>query len=59
VDAEKVAFRSIDWQDFVVVETIDFPEDELTGVTYGAADEDMDVEMDMVSTGRLHFLYPH
>ncbi|KAG5175076.1 Surp module-domain-containing protein [Tribonema minus] len=47
MDADKLAFRSIDWQDFVVVETIDFPEDELTGVTYGTMDEEQDVEMDM------------
>ncbi|CAM9592740.1 unnamed protein product [Pylaiella littoralis] len=28
-DADRVAFRSIDWHDFVVVETIEFPDDEL------------------------------
>lgn len=28
-DADRIAFQSIDWQDFVVVETIDFDADEL------------------------------
>lgn len=28
-DAERIAYQSIDWFDFVVVETIEFPEDEL------------------------------
>ncbi|CAN0134833.1 unnamed protein product [Scytosiphon promiscuus] len=28
-DADRIAFRSIDWHDFVVVETIEFPDDEL------------------------------
>ena len=28
-DAERIAFQAIDWFDFVVVETIDFPADEL------------------------------
>jgi splicing factor 3A subunit 1 len=28
-DSEKIAFNSIDWHDFVVVETINFPQDEL------------------------------
>lgn len=46
VDAAKLAFRSIDWHDFVVVETIDFPADELTDVTFGPADEDMDIDME-------------
>lgn len=31
-DEERLAFQSIDWQDFVVVETIDFPVDELFDV---------------------------
>lgn len=31
-DAEKLAFQSIDWSDFTVVETIDFPENELLDV---------------------------
>jgi Pre-mRNA splicing factor PRP21 like protein len=45
VDAAKLAFRSIDWHDFSVVETIEFPANELTDVTFGAADEDMDIDM--------------
>ena len=28
-DEERLAFQSIDWQDFTVVETVDFPENEL------------------------------
>ena len=38
-DAEKIAFSGIDWHDFVVVETIDFPADESFeyGTTLGSA----------------------
>lgn len=32
-DAERVAYQLIDWFDFVVVETIDFPEDELADIS--------------------------
>ncbi|CAM9217321.1 unnamed protein product, partial [Phaeothamnion confervicola] len=37
-DAERVAFRSIDWHDFVVVTTVDFPEDEVIPVDYPEAE---------------------
>lgn len=30
-DAERVAFQAVDWHDFVVVDVIEFPEDELVG----------------------------
>lgn len=36
-DEERLAFQSIDWQDFTVVETIDFPEDELFDVDIAPA----------------------
>ena len=50
MDAAKLAFRSIDWHDFVVVETIDFPADELVDIVYGEPDEDMEIDdMDMES----------
>jgi splicing factor 3A subunit 1 len=31
-DEERLAFQAVDWQDFTVVETVDFPEDELFDV---------------------------
>lgn len=55
-DADRTAFQSIDWHDFVVVETIDFDENEELpapaagpdAVDTGADDDDdMDMDMDM------------
>lgn len=50
-DAERDAFQSIDWYDFVVVETITFGDDELLEVAGlrigGAVTEEMDMEDDM------------
>ncbi|CAM9135276.1 unnamed protein product, partial [Choristocarpus tenellus] len=41
-DADRVAFRSIDWHDFVVVETIEFPDDELVEPLEGLDIQDVE-----------------
>ncbi|CAM9113570.1 unnamed protein product [Chrysoparadoxa australica] len=45
-DADRVAFRAVDWHDFVVVDTIDFAADELMEAQYDEDDMDVDMEME-------------
>ncbi|KAJ8599334.1 hypothetical protein CTAYLR_005322 [Chrysophaeum taylorii] len=47
-DAERVAFQSVDWHDFVVVEVIDFPKDEMVGAPPpppGVAGDEMQTDL--------------
>lgn len=45
-EAERLAYQSVDWHDFVVVETIDFPTDELIDAQPSNAPS-IDMEMDI------------
>mmetsp|Transcript_15520 Transcript_15520/g.19864 ORF Transcript_15520/g.19864 Transcript_15520/m.19864 type:complete len:792 (+) Transcript_15520:60-2435(+) len=50
MDAERIAYQSVDWHDFVVVETIEFLEEELMDLKLPAApegEEGADMEMDI------------